>query len=152
MSLILLLVACAEGPKPAATSASAPAVKPASAVAAVPTVEVGPDGPTEIAIVALADIPSDPASVGEGQKVFDAKGCGGCHAWGSKLVGPDLTGLSTRRTIPWIQRMVQDPDTMTKKDPVARELFKSHMIQMPKQGVTDAEMPMLLAFVNSKGK
>lgn len=147
MLALLLFVACGSGdapatpPPPTAAAAAAPAAPAA----------VGPDGPADIAVVALAEIPTDAASVGEGEKIYGAKGCGGCHNFGSKLVGPDLVGLSQRRTTPWIQRMIKDPDAMTKKDPAARELFKAHMVQMPKQGVSDDEMPKLLAFIKSKG-
>ncbi len=147
MLALLIFVACGSGesapalPAPAAAASAAPAAPAA----------VGPDGPAEIAVAALGDIPADAASVGEGEKIYGAKGCGGCHSFGSKLVGPDLVGLTGRRTTPWIQRMIQEPDTMTKKDPAARELFKAHMVQMPKQGVTDADMPKLLAFIKSKG-
>jgi hypothetical protein len=151
--MLVFLLACGGGEAPTSNApAAAPAATAAAPAQAATPAAVGPDGPAEIQVAALAAIPSDAASVADGEKVFNAKGCGGCHAWGSKLVGPDLTGLTERRTTPWIQKMIQDPDTMTKKDPVARELFKSHMVQMPKQGVTDAEMPQLLAFVASKGK
>jgi hypothetical protein len=40
---------------------------------------------------------------------------------------------------------------MIKRDPVAKDLFKTHMTAMPKQGITDEELPKLLAYVKSKG-
>ncbi|MFZ5479447.1 MAG: c-type cytochrome [Myxococcota bacterium] len=152
MSLVLFLVACGGEPQKEAAGAAASAPAP-SAPAAAPAApaEVGPDGPADIAVVAVAEIPTDPAIVAEGEKVYGAKGCGGCHAFGSKLVGPDLVGLTQRRTTPWITKMIAEPDAMTKKDPVARDLFKTHMVQMPKQGVTPEEMPKLLAYIKSKG-
>lgn len=149
--LALLLLSCGgEPPAPPAPAAPVPVATPATPVP--PPVEVGPDGPPGIAIAPIAAIAADPATIAEGEQLFAAKGCGACHAWGSKLVGPDLTGVTTRRTTPWVQRMIADPDAMTKQDPVARDLFRTHMVQMPKQGVTDAEMPKLLAFIVSKGK
>lgn len=153
MSVILLvlgLVACGGGEKPAA-EATPPAAAPAAPAAPAPAAEVGPDGPADLAVPALAEISKDPAVVAEGEKVWNARGCGGCHQFGAKLVGPDLVGLGQRRSIPWTARMIQHPDEMIKRDPVAKDLYRSHMTPMPKQGVTDEDLPKLLAYIQSKG-
>ena len=59
--------------------------------------------------------------------------------------------MTTRRTVPWVQRMIRYPDAMTKEDPTAKGLFRSHMVQMPNQGVADEDMTALVSFLNSKG-
>jgi hypothetical protein len=145
----ILALACGGGDSPA-PAASAPAAA-AAVPAPPPAVAVGPEGPASIVVPALASIPTDAASVAEGEKVFTAKGCGGCHKFGSKLVGPDLAGLTSRRPTPWIQRMISEPETMTKQDPVAKDLFRTYMVQMTKQGVSADEMPKLLAYIKSSG-
>jgi mono/diheme cytochrome c family protein len=143
--LLFLLLACGgESPTPAPT--------PAAPIVTAPAPDaVGPDGPTSIAIPAIASIATDAPSVAAGDAVFAARGCGACHQFGTKLVGPDLAGVTQRRSTPWIERMVTDPEVMTKQDPVAKGLFRTHMVQMTKQGVTPAELPNLLAFLHSKG-
>lgn len=157
LALVLVhLVACgggSEAPAPApAPAAPAPAAAPApSASSSAPAEEVGPDGPSDLAIPTIAEISTDPALATEGEKVWNTRGCGGCHQFGAKLVGPDLVGVTQRRSIAWISRMVLHPDVMIKRDPVAKDLFKTHMTPMPKQGVTDEELPKLLAYVKSKG-
>ena len=95
---------------------------------------------------------SDDAVIAKGKATFDAKGCGACHQFGSKLVGPDLTGLTERRSLPWIAKMIRYPEQMTKTDPVAKELFRSLMVQMTDQGVTDADLPALVSYLDEAGE
>ena len=153
MLFLLTILACggaepAATPKPAVTSAApAAAAKPAAAPAEV----VGPDGPSAIVVPAIATLPSDEAALAAGKAAWEARGCGGCHKFGEKLVGPDLNGVLTRRSIPWAERMILFPDLMTKQDPEAKKLFASLMVQMPKQGVTETEIGPLLAYIHSQG-
>ncbi len=143
--LLMLLVACGGG---AASAPSTPA--PAPPVAAPAPVAVGPDGPETIAVPPLASISTDPADIAAGEAVFTAKGCGACHKFGEKLVGPDLAGVTARRSPTWIERMVSEPEIMTKQDPVAKDLFRTLMVQMTKQGVPPEDLPKLIAFLKSK--
>lgn len=143
--LLMFLLACGE--KPAPTPAPAPAAPPP--VAAAPT--VGPDGPASITVPALTAISTDPADVSAGEAVWAARGCGGCHAFGSKLVGPDLTGITGRRELPWILKQIAEPEKMTREDPQSKKLLGEFMVQMPKQGVTAEELPKLMAYIKSKG-
>lgn len=161
--LLALLVACGGGDKDASTpsttappapSQPAPPSQPsgtAAAPAAAPAETVGPEGPADIAVPEIASISTDAAVAAEGEKIWNARGCGGCHQFGAKLVGPDLVGVTGRRPLVWIERMVLHPDEMLKRDPTAKDLFKTHMTPMPKQGVTDEELPKLLAYIKSKG-
>lgn len=145
------LLACGGGentpavaPKPATVPVKAPAQAASAEV-------VGPDGPASIVVPPIAGVPADEPTVLIGQKVWEARGCGGCHKYGEKLVGPDLKGLLSRRTIPWVERMILFPEEMTKKDPEAKKMFGQTMVQMPKQGVTDSEIIPLLAYIKSQG-
>lgn len=150
--LLFALLACGgeSAPSPAANPTPT-AVPPVAAKATPAAVDVGPDGPASIPVPALAEVPTDPASIAEGDKVFAAKGCGSCHQFGSKLVGPDLSGVFARRTVPWVSRMVLSPDLMVKQDPQAKKLLAELMVPMPDQNVADAELPALLAYIKSKG-
>ncbi len=133
---------------PSPPTGGAPA-KPSPTMA--PTEDVGPDGPADLAVPALAAIPTDPASIEAGKAVFETRGCGACHQFGTKLVGPDLTGVTQRRTIPWIERMILHPSEMVRRDPVAKDLFKTYLTEMTYQGVTEEELPNLLAYIKSQG-
>lgn len=145
--LSLALTACGGGDAP---TAAAPA-KPVASTPAAPAAEVGPDGPDSIKVAAIAEISTDPAVVAAGLTTFTDKGCGGCHKFGEKVVGPDLKGVFSRRSTTWVERMVADPGVMVKQDPQAKKLLRELMVEMPKQGVSDAEMPTLLAYIKSQG-
>lgn len=148
LTLAFLLAACGgEAPAPTPTAAPTPAAPPAAA----PAAPVGPDGPTSIVIPTITSISTDPADIAGGLEVFTAKGCGACHKFGEKLVGPDLKGVFTRRSIPWVERMITDPGVMVKQDPQAKKLFGELMVEMPKQGVAEQELPSLLAYLKSQG-
>ena len=144
--MLLLLFACA-------TSTPTPVTTPAPTVAksAATPDPVGPDGPSDIPVPEVTALSTASADIQSGHEVWEARGCGGCHKFGAKLVGPDLAGVTTRRTLPWIERMITDPEAMTKRDPAAKELFRSIMVQMPKQGVTSEELPQLLAYIHAQG-
>jgi cbb3-type cytochrome oxidase cytochrome c subunit len=149
---VLWLVACSGTEPPPITAAPKPPVQaPAAPAAPAGTAEVGPDGPADLAVPSVTPS-TDAAVIAQGKAVYDAKGCGACHQFGSKLVGPDLAGLSQRRTPTWTARMIRYPDKMTKTDPVAKKLFATHMIQMTDQGVPDSDLGPLVSYLWSEGR
>lgn len=144
----LILTACAGSTQaPPAPSAPAPTSAPAApAGTAAADVPVGPDGPADLAI---PEFQVDPSLVDQGKGVFDAKGCGGCHQFGAKLVGPDLNGVGERRSQKWIAKMVKHPSDMVKRDPTAKGLYRELMVEMTDQGVADDEVGPLISFLVS---
>lgn len=147
-AVLLLLVACGGGESPAPKPAPAPVAAPPSAPAAPAAEAVGPEGPTDLAIPAFT-LSTDPAVIEQGKGVFEAKGCPACHKFGEKLVGPDLNGVGERRKPEWIARMILHSGQMVKRDPTAKQLFRELMVEMPAQGVTDAEIAPLVSFLAS---
>ncbi len=127
---------------------TAPAAAPEAAPAA--EVAVGPDGPESITIAPLT-VSDDPAEIEKGKALFAGKGCVACHRIDeTKLVGPGLKGVLSRRSVPWVQRMILNPDAMLKQDPVAKKLLAEHLTPMPAQGVDpQTELPALVAYLKS---
>ena len=74
-----------------------------------------------------------------GATLFKDKGCSACHAFGQRVTGPDLAGVSMRRTQAWLEYQILHPDVMVKQDPIARQMFAQFALQMPKQGLTPEE-------------
>lgn len=81
----------------------------------------------------------DEAMAKAGESLFQAKGCSACHAFGKRVTGPDLAGVSMRRTAAWMEQQILHPDRMVKQDPTARALFAQFALQMPNQGLTADE-------------
>ena len=67
-----------------------------------------------------------------GEELFSAKGCVACHTIGKgRLTGPDLAGVTERRSFEWTYHQIMRPDSMTLHDPTARQLMAEYMTQMP---------------------
>lgn len=65
-----------------------------------------------------------------GAQVFRNR-CAACHAVsGEEKLGPNLAGITERRSAAWIRTMILRPDSMTDHDPVARELKERYGVQM----------------------
>ena len=142
---LLFTVACQQ-------NAAAPHSPPAEAATAAPAAP-SVDGPSSIKIDPLT-LSTTPADIEKGKQIFTAKGCPACHKTDeSKLVGPGLKGITARRSIPWIQRMVLNPDLMVKEDPIAKQLLGTHFTPMPAQGVDPkAELPFLISYLKTLEK
>ena len=92
----------------------------------------------------------DEAKAKLGETLFQTKGCSACHAFGKRVTGPDLAGVTMRRTAAWIESQILHPDLMVKQDPTARALFAQFALQMPKQGLTPDEAKAVIEFFKHK--
>lgn len=90
-------------------------------------------------------------SAADGKAIFDAK-CKACHTiGGGALVGPDLAGVTARRSPEWLTRWIVAPDRMlAAQDPVARQLLEQfHGVPMPNLGLDPQQVAALLAFLGT---
>ena len=86
----------------------------------------------------------------KGEELFKVKTCSTCHGFGVRITGPDLKGVTHRRTSTWIKHQILSPDVMTKEDPIAKQLLGTYLVQMPKLPVTDEEADALIEFLKRK--
>lgn len=94
-----------------------------------------------------AEEPIQEAQVATGKRLFQDKGCSACHAFGRKVTGPDLDGVTQRRTSAWMENQILHPEVMTKEDPIARALFAQFALQMPNQKLTADEARAVIEFL-----
>ncbi len=99
-----------------------------------------------------SESPVDDALAATGEQLFKSKTCSTCHGWGVKITGPDLTGVTSRRTAQWMQAWIQHPDVMTKQDPIAHELFAKFAVQMPNLNIKDDEAKALIEYMKKRDK
>lgn len=103
---------------------------------------------------ALADRPLPSA----GQPVDDAladagawyfqRNCVACHAvGGGDGVGPDLAGVTERRSMRWIEAMIRRPDSMVVADSVARALLARYQVPMLDRQLDGARIMAILEFL-----
>lgn len=142
---MLALAGCG-GQKPSGETAtsSTPAADRSTAAprdAAIPDIAALDRGPR------AGESPADHESAERGEKVFQNKGCSACHAFGVKKSGPDLAGVSMRRTAAWMESQILHPEIMVKEDPTARQLFAQYMLQMPNQGLTPEQAKDVIEYL-----
>ncbi len=91
----------------------------------------------------------DPAA---GEKLFK-QNCSACHKLGTRLVGPDLLGVTQRRSEEWIIHFVQNSQEFIKSgDQQAREIFeKFNKVQMPPQPLTADQIRDIMAYIEAEG-
>jgi cytochrome c551/c552 len=99
-----------------------------------------------------AESPVDETLAKKGEVLFKLKTCSTCHGFGMRITGPDLNGVTQRRSAAWMEQQMLHPDVMTKEDPLARELFGKYAVQMPNLMLKPEEAKALIEFLKYKNK
>lgn len=92
---------------------------------------------------------------GQGSGALFEKSCYSCHTiGGGKKTGPDLKGVTTRRTKEWLHAFITSPAAMKGKgDAAAVEVFAEYAPTiMPDQALTPAQIDSLLALIDEHTK
>lgn len=88
----------------------------------------------------------------QGQVLFQ-KMCAPCHTVGvGDRVGPDLMGVTERRSEDWLVDFIRDPEALRRSgDPQAAELVERFPgARMPSFGLTEVDARDLLSFLNDR--
>ncbi len=106
---------------------------------------------TALAAAAVACAFSAPANAATGEENY-AKICAACHSiGGGRLVGPDLAGVTTRRSEEWLVKFIKSPKAMIDAgDADAVALFKEYNLVMPDPQYTEAEIKDIVAYLATK--
>lgn len=86
-----------------------------------------------------------------GEKIFK-QNCSACHTVGKgKIVGPDLKGVTERRTEAWLLKFIKSSQTMVKSgDKTAVAVFnENNKIPMPDQNLTNEQIKDVLGYIKS---
>jgi mono/diheme cytochrome c family protein len=99
---------------------------------------------------------ADPALAKRGSKLFVERGCLGCHSIGKgKRAGPDLSGVTQRRSVDWLKTFLKDNERMLSEDPTAMALVKEYNYQrMRISKLSTQEVEALVSYLvreNTKG-
>jgi len=84
--------------------------------------------------------PSDPDTV-QGKLNFESK-CLACHSVGEgRKLGPDVAGVTKRRSDVWLTRWLKAPEKMLEADADAKAMLKEfNNLPMPNQSLSNAEI------------
>lgn len=86
-------------------------------------------------------------------QAFEKK-CSSCHSiGGGDLKGPDLKGVSKKRSMDWIIKFVQNSAALIASgDAEAVKLYNQYkQVDMPEQKLSDDEIKQLIAFIDGGG-
>jgi nitrite reductase (NO-forming) len=93
-----------------------------------------------------SNTPTDPDAVA-GKLGFESK-CMACHSVGEgKKLGPDVYGVTKRRSQAWLARWLKEPEKMLQTDADAKAMLKEYSnLPMPNQSLSDAEVRQYLKY------
>jgi mono/diheme cytochrome c family protein len=95
----------------------------------------------------------DQALAAQGAELFKSRGCVACHTFGGgRLVGPDLVGLTERRSFDWTYAMITNPDSMLANDETARALLAEYYTPMTNQNVQRDEAMALYEHIRDQNE
>lgn len=80
--------------------------------------------------------------------------CQACHTiGGGRLVGPDLSGITSKRSEAWLTKWIKSSQSMINSgDADAVAIFNEYnKVPMPDQNLSDADIKSLLAYIHGKG-
>lgn len=101
-------------------------------------------------LISAAAVSASGQSIQEGQALFGTK-CYSCHNIGSgDKQGPDLKGVTTRRTKDWLVEFINTPAAVNARgDQVASQLFKKFSpTVMPDQALTPLQIDSILMVID----
>jgi len=87
-----------------------------------------------------------------GKDLFD-KQCAGCHTiGGGDGGGPDLRGVTGKRTHEWLESVIIEPNKLTaNKDPIQAELIKKYGYEMPNLGIGHEDALKIITYLAGAG-
>ncbi|MGB3342279.1 MAG: c-type cytochrome [Aequorivita sp.] len=87
-----------------------------------------------------------------GEELFKST-CAACHTiGGGKRVGPDLNGIATLRSEPWLIEWIKSSQSMIHRgDPDAIAIFEDYnKVPMPDQNLNDAQTKAVIDYIKEK--
>ena len=89
------------------------------------------------------------AEISDASKELFITKCSSCHSLGEgDRVGPDLKGVTGKRSADWLSTMIKTPSALLDTDPEARKLLASYNnVRMPDLGLADGQVADLIATI-----
>jgi nitrite reductase (NO-forming) len=95
--------------------------------------------------MAATGTPTDADAV-KGKLNFESK-CLACHSVGQgPKMGPDILGVTKRRSDEWLAKWLKSPEAMLASDADAKKMLEQFKVPMPNQNLSDAESQQLIKY------
>ena len=96
--------------------------------------------------------PVDQALASQGEALFTSRGCAGCHQMDTRMIGPALGDVTTRRDYEWIIAMIIKPDSMIANDADAKALYQEYGTPMVNMGATAEDANAIYEYLRSQAE
>ena len=99
--------------------------------------------------LAQAQMNVDPNLAKKGKAIFTSRGCNACHTVGKngKMAGPDLAGVTERRSHDWLKRWLKNPTEMIGSDSIADAMVvEAKNVKMPNMKLSDSDIDALMNY------
>jgi cytochrome c551/c552 len=99
--------------------------------------------------LAQAQMNVDPNLAKKGKAIFTSRGCNACHTVGKngKMAGPDLAGVTERRSHDWLKRWLKNPTEMIGSDSIADAMVvEAKNVKMPNMKLSDSDIDALINY------
>jgi mono/diheme cytochrome c family protein len=88
--------------------------------------------------------------VQRGERLYARMNCGRCHTIGAGYMdGPDLEGVTDRRTFSWIIALLTDTENMIQIDPDLQQLRMEHFVDMPNLDLSASDARALHTYLQA---
>ncbi|MCF8232196.1 MAG: cytochrome c [Bacteroidales bacterium] len=87
-----------------------------------------------------------------GKALFKQNSCQGCHTINEgRMVGPDLAGISQKRSRSWLIDFIQSPQTMIQNgDSIAVSLYEEYnKVMMPENDLSPSQIDAILQYIKN---
>ena len=148
MSFALAVAACGGEPAPESRQPAASPGAPSESSALTPFQQEHGIGPVTEPVTLGA---FDHELAEDGAELFATK-CSACHKLGERYVGPALGEVLARRTPAYVLNMIQNPQEMYERHPVAKQLLGEYMSYMPNQGLTPEQARAVVEYLRPEGQ
>jgi cytochrome c2 len=153
LTLAISVAACT-GDRPAARSQESALLQPAAASQSADSLRTPIVTDSGVSFVVpvrecIAPTAADSTTrVQLGARLFSAKGCTRCHQLDAGYAdGPDLRGVTQRRTCEWVVALLTDTENMIQTDPDLQQLRVEHFLDMPDHDLSVVEARALFAYL-----
>jgi len=95
----------------------------------------------------------DATLAARGKALFLTRSCDGCHSLGhGRRAGPDLLGVTNRRSAAWLRKWLKNTEEMIQSDSLAMQLVAEYRgYKMTNPRLSNPDIDALIAFL-SEGK
>jgi len=92
--------------------------------------------------------PDEDQMIAQGRALFRDLGCSYCHGADRQgRIGPPVSDVARHRSFAWIYRMVLNPDSMVRNDPLAAQMYGEFGFEMPDRGANPWEALLLYEYL-----